>query len=156
MKKTAKWIFKVLGGLILLILILLFAVPVLFKDKIKVKVEQVINGSLSAKVSFGDYKLGFFRNFPNLAFSLDNVSVVGIGKFENDTLAACKSLNLVFNLSSLFKKTGYEIKSIAINEADIKTLVLKDGSANWDIMTDTTESAAEEESSVMKILLEKI
>jgi hypothetical protein len=129
---------------------------VVFKDKIKVKVEQVINGSFSAKVSFGDYKLGFFRNFPNLAFSLDNVSVVGVGKFEKDTLAACKSLNLVFNLASLFKKTGYEIKSIAINEADIKTLVLKDGSANWDIMTDTTESATEEESSDMKILLEKI
>ncbi len=35
--------------------------------------------SLSAKVTFGDYKLGFFRNFPNLAFSLNNVSVVGIG-----------------------------------------------------------------------------
>ncbi len=71
-------------------------------------------------------------------------------------LPTCKSLNLVFNLSSLFKKTGYEIKSITINEADIKTLVLKDGSANWDIMTDTTESATEEEStSVMKILLEK-
>ena len=79
-------------------------------------------------MSFGDYKLGFFRNFPNLAFSLDNVSVVGINKFEDDTLAACKSLNLVFNLSSLFKKTGYEIKSITINEADIRTLVLNDGS----------------------------
>ncbi|MCX6262510.1 MAG: AsmA family protein [Bacteroidia bacterium] len=156
MKKTAVILFKIFLGLILLMLILIITVPVVFKDKIKVKVEQVINGSFSAKVSFGDYKLGFFRNFPNLAFSLDDVSVVGIGKFENDTLAACKSLNLVFNLSSLFKKTGYEIKSIDINEADIKTLVLKDGSANWDIMTDTTASAPEEESSDMKILLEKI
>jgi hypothetical protein len=156
MKKTAGIISKIFLGLILLILMLIIIVPVVFKDKIKVKVEQVINSSFSAKIAFRDYKLGFFRNFPNLAFSLDNVSVVGIGKFENDTLAACKSLNLVFNLSSLFKKTGYEIKSIAINEADIKTLVLKDGSANWDIMTDTTESTTEEESSVMKILLEKI
>ncbi len=156
MKKTAKWIFKVLGGLILLILILLFTVPLLFKDKIKAKVEQIANESLDAKVSFGNYKLGFFRNFPNLTFSLDNVSVTGLEKFENDTLFSCSSLNLVFNLTSLFKKSGYEIKSIVINEADIRTLVLKDGSANWDIMTDTTESAAGEESSNMKILLEKI
>lgn len=156
MKKTAKWIFKVLGGLILLILILLFAVPLLFKDKIKAKVEQIANESVNAKVSFGDYRLGFFRNFPNLTFSLDNVSVTGIEKFGNDTLASCSSLNLVFNLSSLFNKNGYEIKSIVIDEADIRTLVLKDGSANWDIMTDTTESAPGEESSDMKILLEKI
>ena len=128
----------------------------LFKDKIKAKVEQIANESVNAKVSFGDYKLGFFRNFPNLTFSLDNVSVTGIEKFENDTLVSCNSLNLVFNLSSLFKKNGYEIKSIVINEADIRTLVLKDGSANWDIMADTTESAPGEESSSMKILLEKI
>ncbi len=82
-----------------------------FKDKIRTKVEQVINESINAKVGFGDYKLGFFRNFPNLTFSLENLSVVGIEKFENDTLASSKSLNLVFNLSSLFKKSGYEIKS---------------------------------------------
>lgn len=156
MKKTAGILLKIFLGFILLILVLIITIPVVFKDKIKIKIEQVINESVNAKVSFGDYKLGFFRNFPNLAFSLENVSVAGVERFENDTLASCKSLNLVFNLSSLFKKTGYEIKSVLINEADIRTLVLKDGSANWDIMTDTTESTAEEESSDMKILLEKI
>jgi uncharacterized protein involved in outer membrane biogenesis len=130
---------------------------VVFKDKIKVRVEQAINESVNAKVKFGDYKLGFFRNFPNLAFSLENLSVTGVGKFENDTLADCESVNLVFNLASLFKKTGYEIKSVIIDNADINTVVLKDGSANWDIMTDTTETAPEDESSsVMKILLEKV
>ncbi len=36
----------------LLILILLFTVPVLFKEKIKTKVEQVINESVNAKVNF--------------------------------------------------------------------------------------------------------
>ena len=156
MKKTAGILLKIFLGFILLILVLIITIPVVFKDKIKIKIEQVINESVNAKVSFGDYKLGLFRNFPNLAFSLENVSVAGVERFENDTLASCKSLNLVFNLSSLFKKTGYEIKSVLINEADIRTLVLKDGSANWDIMTDTTESTAEEESSDMKILLEKI
>ncbi len=56
-----------------------------------------------------------------------------------------------------FRKTGYEIKSVAIDQADIKTIVLKDGSANWDIVKDTTESPAGEESaSEMKILLKKI
>jgi hypothetical protein len=157
MKKITSILLKTILGFVLLILLLAFTVPVIFKDKIKLKVEQVINKSVNAKVNFGDYKLGFFRNFPNLTFSLNNVSVTGIEKFENDTLVSCKSLNLVFNLSSLFKKTGYEIKSIIVNEADINTLVLKDGSANWDIFVDTTEIAAEtESSSAMKILLQKI
>jgi len=157
MKKTTGIILKIILGFILLILIMIFTIPVLFKDKIKVRIEQTINESVNAKVNFKDYKLGFIRNFPDLTFSLFNVSVAGVNKFENDTLADLKSLSLVFNLSSLFKKTGYEIKSIIINEADVKTLVLKDGSANWDIMTDTTETETEVESaSPMKILLRKV
>ena len=78
MKKTAGIIIKILAGFILLILILLFTVPVIFKDKIRTKVEQTIAGSLNATVKFDDYKLGFFRNFPNLSFSLSGLSVVGV------------------------------------------------------------------------------
>ena len=157
MKKITGIFLKLILGFILLILILIFTIPVIFKDKIKTRIEQVINESVNAKVNFEDYKLGFIKNFPDLTFSLYNVSVAGIDKFENDTLADLGSLNLVLYLPSLFKKTGYEIKSIIINEAVIKTLVLKDGSANWDIMADTTESVPVDESaSAMKILLRKI
>jgi hypothetical protein len=160
MKKTAGIILKVLLGLILLILILLFTVPVIFKDKIRTKVEQVINESVNAQVKFVDYKLGFFKNFPNLAFSLKGLSVVGIDKFEGDTLAGFKSFDLVFNLSSLLKKTGYEVKSIILDHAVINGIVLKDGSANWDIMKDTTETVTEEEevdtaASTLKVKLKK-
>ena len=112
MKNITGIALKTLLGLILLILILLFTVPLIFKEKIRTKVEQVINESVNASVKFEDYKLGFFRNFPNLSFTLKNGSVVGINKFQNDTLAGFKSFDLVFNLASLFKKSGYEVKSI--------------------------------------------
>jgi vacuolar-type H+-ATPase subunit H len=138
MKKIAGIILKVLLGLILLILILLFTVPVIFKNKIRTKVEQVINESVNAQVKFDDYSLGFFKNFPNLAFSLKGVSVVGLYKFAGDTLAGFRSFDLVFNLSSLLKKTGYEVKSIILDQAVINAIVLKDGSANWDISKETT------------------
>jgi len=158
MKKFAGILLKVILGLILLIFVLIFTIPVIFKDKIRVKIEQVINESVNAKVSFADYKLGFFRNFPNLSFSLENLSVAGIGQFEKDTLASLRSLNLVFNLSSLFKKSGYEINSVIIDNASVKAVILKDGTANWDIMKDTTETEIEEEAapSTIKILLEKV
>ena len=70
-----------------------------------------------------------------------------------------KSFSLVFNLSSLFKKSGYEVKSIIIDRAVVNAIVLKDGTANWDIMKDTTETTAvreQEEPSSMKILLKKV
>lgn len=157
MKKATSIILKSLLGLILLILILLFSIPLIFRDKIKEKVVNVINESVEARVSFGDYKLGFFKNFPNLTFSLENLSVAGVGKFEADTLAAANSINLVFNLSSLFGKGGYEVKSVIIDGAGINTVVLEDGSANWDIMKESEETEAEVEAdSGVKILLKEV
>src|ERR1035437_3013180 len=87
MKKLAGIIIKILLGIILLILVLLLTIPIIFKKQIKARIEQPINSSVNATVKFEDYKLGFFSNFPNLSFSLYNVSVVGVKKFENDTLA---------------------------------------------------------------------
>ena len=159
MKKTARIIIKIFLGLILLILILLFTVPIIFKKQIKTKVEQLINESVNATVKFEDYKLGFFRDFPNLSFSLNRVSVVGVDKFNNDTLAAFKSFDLVFNLPSLFKKSGYEVKSILIDRAVVNAIVKKEGKANWDVMKDTSTAAPTEtkpSSSGMKILLKKV
>ena len=68
MKKTAGIIIKIFLGIILLILVLLFTVPIIFKKQIKTKVEQVINESVNATVKFENYKLGFFKDFPNLSF----------------------------------------------------------------------------------------
>jgi len=157
MKKATSIILKSLLGFVLLILILLFTVPLVFRDKIKEKVESVVNESVNARISFGEYKLGFFKDFPNLTFSLNDLSVSGTGRFEGDTLASAKSINMVFNLKSLFGKQGYELKSLSIDRAGISTLVLDDGSANWDIMKETGESETEDDSSsYMKILLKEV
>lgn len=159
MKKTAGWILKIFGGIILLILILLFTVPIIFKDKIKTKVEQVINESVNANVKFADYNLGFFHNFPNLSFGMKDVSVVGVDKFAGDTLAGFKSFDLVFNLASLFGKSGYEVKSILIDRGVVNVIYLKDGSANYDIMkpsSDTAVVVTNATSSGLKIKLKKV
>ena len=160
MKKAAGWIVKIFLGIILLILVLLFTIPVIFKKQIRSKVEQAINKSVYATVRFNNYKLGFFRDFPNLSFSLNGVSVVGMGKFQGDTLAAFKSFDLVLNLSSLFKKSGYEVKSIIVDKAVVNAIVKKEGKANWDVVKDTTQAAApvepEPKPSGIKILLKKV
>jgi vacuolar-type H+-ATPase subunit H len=141
MKKTAGIIIKIFLGFILVILVLLFTIPIIFKEKIRTKVTSAINESLNAKVTFSDYKLGFFRNFPNLSFSLEKMSVTGAGKFEGDTLAAFRSFDLVFNLMSLFSKSGYEVKSIKIDKAKVNAIVLKNGSANWEITKPSVSKA---------------
>ena len=161
MKKVAGLLVKILLGLVLIILILLFTIPVLFKEKIKAKVEQTINNSVNATVRFENYKLTFFKNFPDLSFSLSNVSVVGQGQFQNDTLASVKSFNLVFNLASLFKSSGYELKSVDIDRAAINAIIKKEGKENWDIVKATTAAPTPapetaKPASPMKILLKKV
>ena len=141
MKKGISIIIKIFLGLVLLILVLLFTVPIIFKKQIKTRVERAINESVNATVKFEDYKLGFFRNFPNLSFSLERMSVTGVGKFEGDTLAAFKSFDLVFNLMSLLSKSGYEVKSIIIDKANVNAIVLKNGSANWEITKSSASTA---------------
>ncbi len=145
MEKLIKTIVKIIAGLLLFVLLLLFTVPVLFKGKIKTIVEKTINESVNAKVTFADYNLSFFKNFPNLSFSIKDVYVTGIERFEGDTLSGLKSFSLVFNPGSLFGKDGYEIKSIIIDRAILNAIVLNDGTANWDITKPETESEAMEQ-----------
>ena len=159
MKKIIGWIIKILLGLVLLILVAMITIPIIFKEKIREKVEVVINESVNAKVSFDDYKLGFFKNFPNLSFSLNGLSVVGVDRFENDTLVGFNTFSLVFNLSSLFGDSGYEVKSVVMDRAVINAVVLKDGQANWDIMKDTTtieEADTDTTASSFKVVLQKV
>ena len=124
-----------------MIFLILFTVPIIFKKQIKAKFEQTINSSVNATVKFADYKLGFFKDFPNLTFSLENMSVTGIGKFEGDTLAAFKSFDLAFNLMSIFSKSGYEVKSIIVDHAKVNALVLKNGKVNWDLSKPSVSTA---------------
>jgi hypothetical protein len=159
MKKILRILLKAFAGLILLILVLLIAGTVIFKKQIKTEVEKAINRSVNAKVAFTDYKLGFFKNFPNLSFSLENLYVVGINKFEGDTLAGFKSFDLVFNLRSLLGKSGYEIKAFIIDRALVNGIVLKDGTANWDIVKPSgapADTASSTSGGSMKILLRKV
>ncbi|MCK7531094.1 MAG: AsmA family protein [Marinilabiliales bacterium] len=104
---------------------------------------QEINAMVNAKVSFSGYKLSLFRAFPNASFTLKDLSVTGIDKFEGDTLAAVKSFSLVFNLRSLFGDGGYEIRSITIDQPLVNAIVLEDGMANWDIMKETPEGVGD-------------
>ncbi|NLN30116.1 MAG: AsmA family protein [Bacteroidales bacterium] len=159
MKRPLKIILLILSGLILLVFVALITVPVIFRDEIKAKVEQTINESVRATVKVQDYRLNFFRYFPDLTLGLDNVSVLGSDKFENDTLAGFRSLNLVFNLPSVFRKTGYEIKSIVLDKALLNVTYLDDGSFNWDISRDTLSGVTEAPdttSAGMKILLKSV
>lgn len=140
-----KKLFKVLLLVIVLLIVAIIVTPFFYKDKIANVVKEEINNNVNAVVDFKDVSLSLFPDFPNFTFSMEDLSVIGIGKFEGDTLFATENFNLTFDLSSVFSG-NYKVTKILLDNSNINLLVLKDDAANWDIAKEDTAEEAETES----------
>ena len=140
-----KKVLKITGITLLVILVILFTLPFIFKGKIISIVKTEINKTLNAKVDFSDIDISLIRRFPRLAVGIDGIQVTGVGKFAEDTLIAAKRIDAALNLMSVINGDKMTIYSVAVNQPRVHAIVAKDGSANWDIVkpdtaaTQTTE-----------------
>ncbi len=139
-KSLLRRILKWSGISLLLIIVLLIAAPFIFKDKIIAIVKEQANNNLNAKVDFGEFDLTLFSSFPDFRFKINNVSVIGVDEFKDDTLAFITNLSTDINLKSVISGGPYGINSIVIDKARILGKVLKNGKANWDIAKPSTDS----------------
>jgi hypothetical protein len=151
-----KKILKITGITLLVLIVALIALPFLFKDKLVKMAKEEANKNLNAKVDFGNFDLSIISSFPDFRFSIDNVSVVGVGEFEKDTLAYIKNLRTDVNIMSVIKGDQIKIKEIVIDQPQINAIVMHDGKANWDITkpsTDTTKQVADTSKTKFKLSL---
>ncbi|MCE3229596.1 MAG: hypothetical protein K0S32_4147 [Bacteroidetes bacterium] len=139
-KSLFRRILKWSGITLLLIIILLIAAPFIFKDKIVAIVKEQANKNLNAKVDFGEFDLSLISSFPDFRFEINNVSVIGINEFKDDTLAFISQLKTDINLKSVISGDKYQINSVVIDKPRILGKVLADGKANWDIAKPSTDS----------------
>jgi len=93
-----KKILKITGITILVLLVILFTAPYIFKGKIIKIVKKEINNSVTAKVDFTDLDLSFFRRFPRVSVALEGLQVIGIDEFAKDTLISAKEIDVAVNL----------------------------------------------------------
>jgi uncharacterized protein involved in outer membrane biogenesis len=111
-KSLIRRIFKWTGISFLVLIILIIAAPFLFKDKIVAIVKEQANANLNAKVDFGEFDLTLISSFPDFRFKINNVSVVGVEEFKDDTLAYISELSTDINLKSVISGGPYGINSI--------------------------------------------
>ena len=137
--------FKISGIIVGSILLLLIVLPFAFKGKIVERVKTEINKNLNATVEFGAFRLSFIRSFPDVLVRVDELKVIGVGPFEKDTLAAIGRTGVTIDLFSLFRESGFEIKSVRLEQPNILLKVLKDGTYNWDIMKESDGDEISEE-----------
>jgi hypothetical protein len=147
MKPTRK-ILVAVGALLALVVVLLAVLPVLFADKIETRVKTEVNRTLLARVDWRDAGLGFFRNFPNLTLQLDDLTAVGVGKFERDTLAAVGQLRVVLDLATALRSAmggsaPIIVRAVELDRPRLSLVALEDGTANWDITRKDTAKATE-------------
>lgn len=128
MKKVIRILLITVGAILLLLILL----PLVFRSKIEETVKQKINESVYATVDWSRFSLSLFHGFPDLSINLRGMSVVGLGDFDGDTLAGLERFELRVNPFGAF---GGEIvvSTILLDRPLINGIVLKDGSANWDI-----------------------
>ncbi|MFV8373775.1 AsmA-like C-terminal region-containing protein [Flavobacterium sp. LB1P71] len=130
-----KKILKIIGILIVLLALSLFAIPYFFKDQIKAKIAAAINEKVDAKVTFADADLSLFKNFPNANVTLDKLVIINKAPFEGDTLISLGELNLKMSIKELFKgkNEAMNIDGITSKNGLINILFNKDGIGNYDI-----------------------
>lgn len=141
-----KTFLKILSIVIIVILAVAITLPIVFKSTIITLAKEEINKTVEAKVDFTDFKFSLFKSFPNFNLELVELSVVGVNKFENDTLAFIQSIDITLDLMSVIKGNTYEIKKIGINSPQLLVKVLEDGTANYDIGSSTSQTEVETQS----------
>lgn len=134
---------QIIFGIIGFVLILLLTVPILFQNKISEIVKASANELIEGDLDYSKLKLSFFRHFPNLTISAEDIFLSGTEQFKDEPLLKAKELALGINVLSLFGNKII-IKKIFVEEGNLHVQVDSLGNANYDIYksedTDTTES----------------
>jgi hypothetical protein len=151
-----KKILLILGIVVVVILILLITAPLLFKSQIVTVVKDQANQNLNATLNFRDIGLSFFKNFPRMTASIEDLTIVNDEPFAGDTLVYLKEFQATINLSSLIFGKQVEIVSLQLVEPRILSMMLPDGRANWDIVpVDTSAAPAETTATAFNLAVQK-
>lgn len=133
---------KITVGIFLFILLLLIVTPLFFKGKIERLVKEEINNQLAAQVDWGNFSLSLIKHFPNVSVGMSELSVVGVEKFQGDTLLYLDDFSLSADLMSAIGGS-LSVEHILIDKPLVRAKVLADSTVNWDIVK-ASELAEEE------------
>jgi hypothetical protein len=142
-KRLLKWTGISLGVLLLIAII----VPYIFKDEIKGMVQKEMKKQLLADIELKDFDLTFLSSFPHISAKLEGLKVTGTDKnFKGVVLAEMESFEAHLNFWSVVGGDKMEIEGIALNKPTFDVRVLKDGTANYNIMKPDSIKTPEEKS----------
>ena len=136
-----KKIVKILAAIIVVVLAVALIAPIALRGKIADIVKREANAMLAARLDFENLDISLLRHFPNASLDLKGLTLVGVDRFEGDTIVAARRISVVVNLMSIFGDDGFEVTKIILSSPAVHALKLADGAVNWDVMKPSEESS---------------
>lgn len=138
------------GALVALMVAVLFALPLVFKAPLVRRAHAEIDSMAAARVEWSHTGLSFFRDFPNLALSLEHLTVVADGA-SPDTLVSVGSVRLAVDVASALAawlgRGPLVVRSIRVDDPTVHLRVRRDGTSTWSLLErpppDTSVAPAE-------------
>ena len=151
--KTVKYLGITFGS----ILVVLFLTPIIFSDTIKEEVKKYANTKLEGELNYGDANLSFFKHFPSLTLTLNDVNLNGSIPFEKEKFVTAKEIAFGIDVTSLLFGKAVDIDQIIVTEGNINVKVDKNGQANYNVYKASEEATKEnDDESSTALQLEKI
>jgi len=139
---------KIMGVIVLLLVVLIIALPVIFKGKIFEMIQEEADKNLTAQVEIQDIGLSLIENFPDFTLTIEGLKVTGKeGEFTGVELANIEEIKAALDVMSVINGDQIEIHTVGLTRPNLHVIVLKDGTANYDIVkaSEGEEEPEEEE-----------
>ena len=140
-----KKFFPIAAVVVAVLLALLLVAPMAFRGKIAGIVKREANAMLQARLDFEKLDISLLRHFPRASVELKGLTLVGVDRFEGDTIVAARRISVVVDPWSLFGDEGFEITKVILSAPALHARKLADGAVNWDVMKPAEEEPAEAE-----------
>ncbi|MCU4190194.1 hypothetical protein M9Q43_13605 [Flavobacterium sp. HXWNR29] len=138
-------ILKITGITFVISLLAFIVLPIIFADTITEKVKVLANKNLEGELNFNDSELSFFKHFPSLTLTLNELNLNGSKPYQNKSLISAKEIGFGIDVWSVLFGSQTQIEEIYIDNAKINILVNQKGEANYNIYKsnskDTTTSS---------------
>lgn len=157
--KSRSIVFKIakyLGITFAVVLGLLFLTPIVFEDQIKDQIKKIANERLSAELNYSDVSVSFFRHFPSLTLTLDNLSLNGSAPYKNEKFITAKEVSFGINVASLIFSKSVKIDQIYLSDSFINVKVNPSGEANYNIYKSQAAATEDKDSTETALKLERI
>lgn len=113
-------------------LLLFIIFPVITRARLEKLVRERIDQEVDVRVGWSGIKAGWIRGFPDVSLRLFDLSVLGAGSFQGDTIAQMKEADLRINPFGIFSRQ-VKVHSVLLEHPVIRGRIDKDTTRNWDI-----------------------